>query len=424
MSQFDTLAKSLPLLPHQGRSVAAIASLYLFRMLGLFMVLPVLTLYGRDYQHSSPFLLGLALGAYGCSQAILQIPFGWWSDRWGRRPVIAIGLTIFALGSVVAATSESVYGLIIGRFLQGSGAIASALMAMVADATSERHRSKAMAAIGISIGVSFSLALILGPLLTRWGGLSGVFWLTAALAILGLAILYLFIPNLDGVPRAVSGEKQWLKAVLLEKELLRLDWGILVLHLVLMANFVAVPGLLESVANIDRDHHWWVYLPTLLGAFVLMLPLMLLGERRGHLKVVFLGAIATLLIVEILLVLAAATPWVLLACLFVFFVGFNLLEASLPSQVSKMAPASLRGTASGVYSSSQFMGAFLGGVLGGGVLTVGGVSAVFAMNAVALTTWLIVAWPMSVQSSASKMQFSHGKGSGSQNINDKELETV
>ncbi len=395
------ISPETPSYPHQGRSVASIASLYLFRMLGLFMVLPVLTLYGQDYRHSTPLLLGMALGAYGFSQALLQIPFGWWSDRWGRRPVIAIGLLLFALGSLVAAVSDSVYGLILGRFLQGCGAIASALMALVADSTSEHNRSKAMAVIGVSIGVSFSIALIVGPLLTEWAGLSGIFWFTVLLALIGLVILFTAIPQPNPSLDNTSSDTSTIKAVLADKELLRLDWGILVLHMVLMANFVAIPGMLETVAGIDRANHWWVYLPMLLAAFVMMLPLMLLGERKGKLKPVFIGAIATLLIVEASLALigSAVTAWVLLLSVFVFFVAFNLLEASLPSQVSKMAPRNGRGSASGVYSSAQFFGAFLGGTVGGGALLVGGTTAVFAINALVLASWLVIALPMVINRS-------------------------
>lgn len=394
--------------PNQGRSVASIASLYLFRMLGLFMVLPVLALYGQDYLHSTPFLLGLALGAYGFSQAILQIPFGWWSDNWGRRPVIAVGLLLFAIGSLIAALSDSVYGLILGRFLQGCGAIAGALMALVADSTSDQHRSKAMAVIGVSIGVSFSIALILGPILTEWAGLSGIFWFTVVLALVGIGILYLAVPEPNAERSHRSTERSSLKNVLANKELLRLDWGILVLHMVLMANFVVVPGLLENVVGIDRAQHWWVYLPLLLGAFVVMMPFMLLGERKGKLKVVFLGAIALLIGVELSLTLitglnANAYSTLILAALFAFFVAFNLLEATLPSQVSKMSPISGRGSASGVYSSAQFLGAFMGGTIGGAAFALGGATLVFGLNALALISWLIFALPMVVKPPQSEM---------------------
>ena len=388
--QFYAPIKLLP----QVRSVGSIASLYLFRMLGLFMVLPVLVLYGQDYRGSTPLLLGIALGAYGFSQALLQIPFGWWSDRWGRRPVIALGLVLFALGSLVAAVSDSVYGLICGRFIQGAGAIASALMALVADSTEEQHRSKAMAFIGVSIGLSFSIALILGPVIAELAGLSGIFWLNILLALAGLLVLFTAIPAASPDPTSSGVNAASIKEVLQHKELLRLDWGILVLHLVLMANFVAIPGLLESVVELDRADHWRVYLSMLVAAFVVMIPIMLLGERRGKLKPIFLGAISALAVVESLLAVAGSHAGIILVCLFTFFVAFNLLEVSLPSQVSKMAPNNARGTASGVYSSSQFFGAFAGGTLGGAALSVGGATAVFALNTLVLVVWLIVAWPM------------------------------
>lgn len=234
--------------------------------------------------------------------------------------------------------------------------------------------------------------------MTDWGGLSGVFWFTAALAFVGLVILFTAIPQPNGQVKQVSSEIGLIKTILTDKELLRLDWGILVLHMVLMANFVVIPGMLETTAGIDRANHWWVYLPMLLTAFVMMLPLMLIGERKGKLKPVFLGAIAALLLVETSLALlgTAISGWALLMCLLVFFVAFNLLEATLPSQVSKMAPNNGRGSASGVYSSSQFLGAFLGGTVGGGALLLGGTTAVFVFNALALATWLIVALPMVV----------------------------
>lgn len=370
--------------------------LYAFRMLGLFMVLPVLMLYSDDYQHSTAFLMGLALGAYGFSQALLQIPFGIWSDRWGRKPVIAIGLVIFAIGSVVAAMAESVYGLILGRFLQGAGAIASALMAMVADLTAEENRTKAMAAIGASIGLSFSIALVLGPVVSNFGGPAGIFWLTAAFALVGLLILVWILPN---PPRSVAATTNTglLGAVLKNRDLLRLDWGILVLHFVLMANFVVLPGLLQGVLNLEGDRHWQVYLPLLVLAFAAMLPFMILAERKGKVKPVFLSAVALLGVMQLVLALGfyqLAVP--LLICLFFFFMAFNLLEANLPSLISKTVPGHMRGTANGIYSTSQFAGAFLGGSLGGAVLSWGGVLAVFMLCGAAIGIWWLLALPMSV----------------------------
>lgn len=385
-----------PVFSHQRRNVTALAVLYAFRMLGLFMVLPVLMLYADDYQHSTAFLMGLALGAYGFSQALLQIPFGIWSDRWGRKPVIALGLLIFAAGSVVAALAETVYGLILGRFLQGAGAIASALMAMVGDLTTEENRTKSMAAIGASIGVSFSVALVVGPLVSNLGGPAAIFWLTAFFAIAGLLILIWVLPN-PPTNVVATTNTGLLGTVLRNRDLLRLDWGILVLHFVLMANFVVLPTLLHTVLDLAGDRHWQVYLPLLVLAFIAMLPFMILAERKGKVKPVFLSAVALLGVMQLVLALGfyqLATP--LLICLFFFFMAFNLLEANLPSLISKTVPGHMRGTANGIYSTSQFAGAFLGGSLGGAVLSSGGISAVFMLCAAAIALWWLLALPMSV----------------------------
>ncbi|MGQ9426313.1 MFS transporter [Gilvimarinus sp. F26214L] len=386
-----------PVFAHQGRNVSALALLYAFRMLGLFMVLPVLVLYADDYRGSSPFLMGLALGAYGFSQALLQIPFGMWSDRWGRKPVIAAGLLIFAAGSVIAAVSESIEGLILGRFLQGAGAIASALMAMVADLTRDENRTKAMAAIGAAIGLSFSVALVLGPVVSRFAGLDGIFWLTAGFALVGLAILVFVLPS----PQARSSGEATPKAALIRtvlgnRDLLRLDWGILVLHFVLMANFVVLPRVLSDVLLLDGTRHWTIYLPLLGGAFVAMLPFMVLAEKKGRVKGVFLGAVGLLAAMQVALALGHQSGPFLLAWLFLFFMAFNLLEANLPSLVSKTVPGDMRGTANGIYSTSQFAGAFLGGAMGGAVLSWGGVQAVFWLCALAAALWWLVALFMTV----------------------------
>lgn len=384
-----------PAFPHQRRYVSALALLYAFRMLGLFMVLPVLMLFADDYQHSSPLLMGMALGAYGCSQALLQIPFGIWSDRWGRKPVIAIGLLIFVAGSVVAALADSVYGLILGRFLQGAGAIASALMAMVGDLTSEQNRTKAMAGIGAAIGVSFSVALVLGPVVSGFGGPAAIFWLTAGFAVLGLLIIGLVLPNpVPDQSARVSPSKVLIASALSNRDLLRLDWGILVLHFVLMANFVVLPVLLYQVLELEGDYHWQVYLPLLAGAFVAMLPFILLAERKRQVRAVFLGAVALLGVMQIALALGYRSPPGLLGCLFFFFMAFNLLEANLPSLVSKAVPMTLRGTANGIYSTSQFAGAFLGGSLGGAMLGWGGPAGVFTLCAVVVGSWLLTALSM------------------------------
>jgi len=380
--------------PFERRAVLSLASLYAFRMLGLFMVLPVLTLYGRDYEGSTPFLLGLALGIYGFSQAVLQIPMGMLSDRIGRKPVIAGGLVLFALGSVVAATADSVTGLIIGRFLQGSGAIASAIMALVTDLTADENRTKAMAVIGMSIGLSFSLALVVGPLVTSVAGLPGIFWLTAIFALLGLLMLTKVVPTPRVLPkthREAGTVPAMLRSTLANPELLRLNFGIFVLHLVLMASFIALPSLLEDQLGINRELHWRVYLPLLILAFVAMVPFIIVAEAKRKMKPVFVGAICLLGLMEFALVYIQHSTLLSFVAIFLFFMAFNLLEACLPSLVSKIAPGGSKGTASGIYSSCQFFGAFCGGVLGGWLADDGDISGVFMLCACFVAAWALVA---------------------------------
>nr|WP_281368302.1 MFS transporter [Simiduia aestuariiviva] len=362
------------------------AGLYVFRMLGLFMVLPVLSLYGQSYQGATPALLGLALGVYGFSQAMLQIPFGFLSDKIGRKPMIAFGLILFGLGSVVAATADSVYGLILGRFLQGCGAIASVIMALVADLTAEENRTKAMALIGASIGVSFALALILGPLVTESVGLSGLFWATAGFSIVGLWLLWRRVPQPP--PLRQPKDREW-RTVLRDAELWRLNFGIFALHFVLMAAFIVLPRYLE-LNGWGREVHGWIYLPVMLLSFLAMLPFMILGERMGKVKLVYTSAIGLLLCVQLGLWGLSGSAVTAVVALFAFFMAFNLLEATLPSWVSKVASPELKGTATGVYSTWQFTGAFLGGAVGGWVLQVAGMAAVFGLCAVVLLLWLIV----------------------------------
>lgn len=396
--------------------VSSLALLYVFRMLGLFMALPVLMLYGPSYSGSSPFLLGLALGVYGLTQACLQIPLGWLSDVWGRKPVIVAGLVVFALGSVLAAVSDSVYGLIAGRALQGAGAIASAVMALVADLTSEQNRTKAMAAIGASIGVSFSVALVLGPVIASFGGMAAIFWLSAALAGVGLLVVWRLIPTppaLTGLPmrREMGTVPALVKDTLNHRELLRLDWGIFCLHFILMASFVAVPGMLEGF-GFDRGAQWQVYLPVMLLAFVVMLPFIILAEKRRQVKPVFLGAVAMLLVAQLGLAEWHTHLYPALLLLFVFFIAFNLLEATLPSLVSKWAPVGSKGTAMGIYSTSQFLGAFAGGAAGGLLLQYWQAPGVFAACGVLALAWWLVSWFMRPPRYLSSMKLSVHGGAG------------
>ena len=360
-----------PMTSQERRTVASLAALYCFRMLGLFMVMPLLALYAADLPGATPTLIGLALGVYGLTNGVLQIPFGWMSDRVGRKPVIVAGMLLFALGSVIAATAASVHTIILGRILQGAGAVSSTLMALVADLTREEQRTKAMAVVGVSIGLSFALALVLGPMVATLGGLPGVFWFTAALAISGIALLLLVVPS----PPAPSASAQpagdsrvgWIKRSLGNRRLLRLNFGVFVLHFILVAFFLVVPQLIETSLGIDRARHWVVYLPVLVLSLIGMVPLMTLAERAGRLRQTFLLGIALVFVAIATLGYTTASLLCYVA-LWLFFVGFNYLEATLPSLLSKSVAAASKGTAMGVFSTCQFMGAFAGGAGGGWLL--------------------------------------------------------
>ena len=381
--------------PLERRAVLSVASLYAFRMLGLFMVLPVMALYFNNYSGASPFLLGLSLGIYGLTQALLQIPLGLLSDKIGRRPVIIYGLMVFILGSVIAAVSDSAAGLIVGRALQGMGAIASTLMALITDFTSEENRTKAMASIGGSIGLSFAVAMILGPIIAAKYGLSGIFWVTAGLGLLGVLVFLRSVPVVLPVSknRETHTDVKQFRHVLGISVLQRLNLGIFCLHLVLMAAFIVIPTILVEDMAIAADGLWWVYLLLLGGGFVAMLPVMILGEKYNRQKLTFVGAIVVLTLTMAMLGLNRSS-WLSLVLLFAFFSAFNLLEASLPSWLSKVCPVGNRGTAMGIYSSSQFMGAFAGGVLGGWALGSIGTDALFFLLAFILLIWLCVAFRM------------------------------
>jgi len=387
----------LPLTGSEQRAAAGLAGIYALRMLGLFLILPVFAVQAQSLAGATPLLIGLAIGAYGLTQALLQIPFGLLSDRIGRKPVIFAGLVLFALGSVVAAMSDSIQGVLIGRVLQGSGAIAAAVMALTADLTREEVRTRAMAGIGISIALSFALALVLGPALAHWVGLGGIFWLTAALALGGILILALVVPTPDhtSVHRDAEPVVGQLGGVLRNRELLRLDFGIFCLHLSMTSLFLVVPLALRD-HGLPVGHHWWIYLPVLILSMAIMVPFIIQAETRGRMRPVFLGAVLTLATAMMGLYFFAAGTGIAVVALWLvpFFTAVNLLEASLPSLISKMAPAAAKGTAMGVYSTSQFIGAFCGGALGGWVHQVWGENGVFLLAAVVVLIWFAVAWPM------------------------------
>ncbi|TVP88526.1 MAG: MFS transporter [Thioalkalivibrio sp.] len=381
--------------PTELRATSGLAAIYAVRMVGLFMVLPVLVLYSDVLPGATPFLMGMALGIYGLTQALLQIPFGILSDRIGRRPLIALGLVLLIVGSVVAALAETVYGLILGRALQGAGAVAAVVLALTADLITEERRTRALAVIGLSIGLSFSAAMVLGPIVDRWFGLSGIFWVTAGLGVVALVVLFVWVPRpLRSLPHPdmvpVPGG---LSHVLRDRELMRLNIGVFILHMTLAANFLVLPLMLVTGLELPPAQHYQVYLPVLVLGFALMIPAVIRAERRRALKPSLLGAIAVLLVVQGLLPIA--NHWLLLGVVLVlFFAAFNLLEAVLPSLVAKTAPVIEKGTAMGVFASSQFLGIFAGGVLGGALMTYVGPTGVFALGLVGALVWLVVAGTM------------------------------
>lgn len=387
--------KKQPMTPLERRAVAGLAGVYGFRMLGLFLILPVFALFAEDLQGATPFLTGLAIGIYGLTQAILQIPFGLLSDRIGRKPVIIGGLLLFAVGSVIAALAEDIWLIILGRAIQGSGAIAAAVMALAADLTRDTRRTSAMAAIGMTIGLAFAVSLIAGPYLDALVGVHGIFWITMLLSLLGIAIVIWIIPTPASQPlhREAQPVPQSIGRVLKNPQLLRLDFGIFSLHMILTAVFLSVPLLLRD-AGLQTTDHALLYLVVLLLAIALMVPFVVIAEKHGKIKPVFNAAIMLIGLALAMLFLYGQS-WLMIGfLLLLFFTGFNLLESLLPSLVSKVSPADAKGTAMGIYSSSQFFGGFIGGVSGGLVHHHFGLEWVFVACLAVALIWLLLALGM------------------------------
>lgn len=381
--------------PVELRATWGLGTVFSLRMLGMFMVLPVLTTYGMALQGASETLIGLAIGIYGLAQAIFQIPFGLLSDRIGRKPLIVGGLLLFVLGSVIAACSDSIWGIILGRALQGSGAIAAAVMALLSDLTREQNRTKAMAFIGISFGVTFAIAMVLGPIITHALGLHALFWMIAILASLGIVITLLVVPSTTHhvLNRESGMVKGSFSKVMANSRLLKLNFGIFCLHVLLMSSFVALPGQFEQ-AGFPAAEHWKVYLVTMLIAFAGVIPFIIYAEVKRRMKRVFVGCVGMIVVAEIVLWGAEGHFWTLVIGVQLFFFAFNLMEAILPSLVSKESPAGYKGTAMGLYSTSQFLGVAIGGSMGGWVFGHFDAQTVFLVTAMLATVWLFVSMTM------------------------------
>lgn len=376
----------------EWRAVFALGAVYALRMIGMFMILPVFALYAGELPRpAQPWQIGLAIGIYGLTQALLQIPMGLASDRYGRKPVIVVGMLIFAAGSWLAGATDRIEWIIIGRALQGAGAVSSAVAALLADVTRHSVRTLAMAILGAGMGLAFVLALVLGPVVAAWIGVDGIFQLTAGLALLSLPVVLLGVPT----PTEPATRAGGLRAVLANPQLLRLDLGIFLLHACMTAVFTVVPLAIVDTLGLASAEHWKLYLPVLVLSLLPVFPLIRLAESRGHFRPAFLGAISLLALALLLAAVGHAVAGILVAALLLYFVGFNFLEGALPSLISRMAPPAHKGAALGVYSSAQFLGAFAGGMLGGLGLQHGGIAGAFAAAVALPIIWLGIATRLS-----------------------------
>ncbi|WLF84088.1 MFS transporter [Moraxella sp. ZY210820] len=374
----------------ERRATFALSSIFALRMLGLFMIIPVFAVAGRDYVYATPALIGLAVGVYGLSQAIFQIPFSMVADRFSRKPLIILGLALFALGGAIAAMSESIYGVIIGRAVAGAGAVSAVVMALLADVTREEQRSKAMAIMGMSIGLSFVIAFAMSPWITSQIGISGLFWLTCVMGILAIFVLAL-VPNIQRFHQMKKQNfTQQLKQVLSMRDVNRLHISIFMLHALLASMFVYIPSQLINYADLPLKQHGWLYLPLLFISLLFAFPSIILAEKYRKMRGIFLSAVMGILLSFVLLALGAKIVWVLYLALALFFIAFNVMEALLPSWLSKIAPIQSKATAMGLNASCQFLGGACGGLLGGKLLSMHNTTMGWGILVVLSVVWLFV----------------------------------
>lgn len=398
----------------ETRATAALASIYGLRMLGMFLILPIFAIYAETLEGGhNHALIGLALGAYGFMQVIFQLPFGMASDRFGRKKLIYLGLVLFAIGSVVAASAHDIYMVIVGRSIQGAGAISAVVTALVADSTREEHRTQAMAMIGATIGLTFAVSLVAGPLLNQWIGVPGIFWLTAILSVIAIFVVKFSVPtplhaHFHSDAQAVPAK---MKEVLRDTQLLRLNFGTFCLHGAQMAMFMVVPFAIKMNTGLNENAHWKIYLPVLIVSFVLMVPAIIYAEKKAKLKPVFISAVALMLVTQLAFMVSLQSLTGIIATLLSYFVAFNVLEASLPSLISKMAPAAAKGTAMGVHNTAQSFGMFLGATMGGWLSHHYGNSIVFLFCAVLMGIWFVLAIGMQAPPSVKTKMF-HIQGYG------------
>ncbi|ULJ68799.1 MFS transporter [Wielerella bovis] len=386
----------IPMLAHEWRAATSLAGVYALRMLGMFLVLPVLSLHAHSLagadEASKLKMVGLAMAAYGLTQALLQLPLGMLSDKIGRKKVIYLGMSVFALGSFIAAFTNDAQTLVIARAIQGAGAVSAAVTALLADLTREEVRTRAMSMIGLSIGLTFSVSLVLSPMLSKFIGVQGLFALTGILSLASIALVKYYTPNPTQLRHHEDTQVsvRRIGEVLKNTQLLRLNYGIFALQAGLMAIFTALPFALRHLGW-DKSEHWQVYLPATVLGLIFMIPAIIIGETRNKLKQVFVLGISLVLLAQFALIFSLSSVWIVGAVLIIYFIGFNILEASLPSLVSKIAPSDLKGTAMGVYNTTQSLGVFTGGLIGSKMYALFGFVGVFGFCCVIVGVWLWLA---------------------------------